>query len=660
MQEAPPPRRLAAVWFADIVGYTHLSSRSEAAALSVVALLREVAAQEVTARGGRIVKFIGDAALAEFPGAEAAVDAALTLSTRFVERASELSRGGATLRVGVHLGEVAVGEDGDVYGDVVNVASRIQAEAEPGATFVSLDVWRQLRRRPTFAFESAGARSLKGLDEPIDVWTVSYRYAPAAGGRERRRTGGAPAEAARKRLIALPFRLLRPDRDVDFLSFGIPDAVAVSLTGHPSILVRSTAAAPRQGGESVDAASVARSASVDLVLSGTVLRADDRVRVNTQLADASGALVWSDSATVTLGDLFELQDELVRRIVASVVPPTTDGRPEAGRSDTPRSGEAYELYLRGSQISMQTGDWSAGAELFRKALELDPEFAPAWARLGRCVRLLGKYGGHEAVLSERFRAAEEAFDRALALSPDLDLAHNLRAQHDVESGRPVAGMVRLLRRARERPPSADLFVGLTHACRYCGLLEASLCAHERAAELEPGVVTSVAYTFLQLGDAGRALEEAKGDEFVRYYALHSLGRRGEAAESARRLLANSRLPIIHEFVRSMISGLDGTSADGLEADRRAVRHFPDPEGRYFMARLWAASGLVDPPLELLGEVVEAGFACGTGLRRDAFFASLSAEPSFGALLELADAQTAAAAAAFRSEAGPAVLGLRKA
>ena len=656
MQTAPP-RRLAAVWFADIVGYTSLSSRSEAAALSVVSLLRDLAGEEVARRGGRLVKFIGDAALAEFPGAEAAVDAGLSLSTGFVERASELVRGGARLRVGVHLGEVTIGEDGDVYGDVVNVASRLQAEAEPGVTLVSNDVWRQLRRRPTFAFQPVGARSLKGLDEPIEVWAASYRYAPAVRGQGQGDGWMVPGAAGRKRLIALPFRLLRPDEDVAFLSFGIPDAVAVSLTGHRSILVRSTAGAPRQDGEEVDAASVARSAGVDLVLSGTVLRAGDRVRVNTQLADADGALIWADSATVDLGDLFELQDELVRRIVSSVAPASPYEPPATATADAPRSGEAYQLFLRANQVSLQTGDWSSGAELYRKALDLDPGFAPAWARLGRCLRLLGKYGGDAAVLDERFATAEEAFDRALELNPDLDLAHNLRAQHDVEAGRPIAGMIRLLRRARERPPSADLFVGLTHASRYCGLLEASVAAHERAVELEPSTVTSVAYTFLQLGDSARALEEARGDEFVRYYALHSLGRRDEAAESTRRLLDNLRLPIIHEFVRSMLAGLDGTSADELAAGRRAVSNFPDPEGRYFMARLWAASGIVEPSLELLSEVVEAGFACGEGLRRDAFFDSLRAEPSLGALLELADAQTAAAASAFRAEGGPAVLGL---
>jgi class 3 adenylate cyclase/tetratricopeptide (TPR) repeat protein len=648
-------RRLAAVWFADIVGYTALSSRDEASALSLAALLREIASGVVLEHDGRVVKFIGDAALAVFPGVEAAVESGLEVASRFAERASEVVQGGGALRVGIHMGEVAFSEDDDVYGDVVNVAARIQAESEPGATMVSEDVWRQLRRRPRFAFESAGSRSLRGISEPMSVWTATFEYvaAPAVPTRE------VPAEVATRRsLVVLPFRMLRPDPEVAFLAFGIPDAVAVSLMGNGSVAVRSPATVVRHADAEIDLEAFAREASVDLVLSGSVLRADDKVRVTAQLAEGSrGTLIWSDTTTVTMGDLFSLQDDLVHRIVGSVASPLA-GDASSAASDVPASSEAYTLFLRANQVSVQYGDWSTGIELYRRALDRDPDFAPAWARLGRCHRLRGKYGLDAHATEAEFELAEGAFDRALELNPELDLAHNLRAQHDVEAGHPIAGMVRLLRRARQRPPQVDLFVGLTHACRYCGLLEASKAVHELAVTLDPGAVTSIGYTLMQLGEHDRAVADSHGEAFLQTYALHSLGRLDEAMTSARRALAESRLPSLRLIAEAMLAGLRGDASESLERGGRAVAAFPDPEGRYYMARLWSALGAVEPSLALLEQIVDAGFACAVGLRGDPMFDALRAETAFGALVERAEALTAAGVAAFRAEGGPSRLGLR--
>jgi adenylate cyclase len=650
-------RRLAAVWFADIVGYTGLSSRNEAAALSLAALLRELASTVVPAHGGRVVKFIGDAALAVFPGVEAAVESGLEVSSQFAERASGVVRGGGALRVGIHMGEIAFTEDDDVYGDVVNVAARMQSEAEPGTTMVSEDVWRQLRRRPRFVFESAGSRSLRGIAEPVSAWTVAYEYAAAAPALA---AGDVAAEApARRSVVVLPFRMPHADPDVAFLAWGIPDAVAVSLMGHGSVAVRSPATVVRHADAEIDLGAFAREASVDLVLSGSVLRAGDKVRVSAQLAEGRlGTLVWSDTTTVTMGDLFSLQDDLVRRIVESVASPLANGAVTRSPGDVPTSGEAYALFLRANQVSVQYGDWSAGIELYRQALERDPDFAPAWARLGRCHRLRGKYGMDAGAVAEEVRLAEEAFDRALALNPELDLAHTLRARHDVEAGHPIAGMVRLLRRARRRPPSADLFVGLTHACRYNGLLEASRAAHEKAVAVDPGAMTSVGYTLLQLGEYEQAFSESRGDAWIQLYAHQSLGRRDEALLCADRLLAESRLPALQLIAGTLQAGLRRDRAEAAALGRQAVAAFMDAEGWYYIARIWSSLEAVDEALPLLDKVIEAGYACAAGLRTDPLFEPLRGETAFGALVERAEALTAAAAAAFRAEGGPSGLGVR--
>jgi class 3 adenylate cyclase/tetratricopeptide (TPR) repeat protein len=171
--------RLAAVWFADVVGYSQLMSENEGEAVAVVRLFQAVCRDIVPPGGGRVIKFLGDGALAEFPSTDSAVRAAIAVRDAFVARSEAELHGTRDLRIGVHVGDVVATEDGDLYGDGVNVASRLQAAAEPGQVVVSGDVWRQLKPRPEFSFEELGARSLKGIDGPVDAWAARVDPATA-------------------------------------------------------------------------------------------------------------------------------------------------------------------------------------------------------------------------------------------------------------------------------------------------------------------------------------------------------------------------------------------------------------------------------------------------------------------------------------------------
>ncbi len=305
---------------------------------------------------------------------------------------------------------------------------------------------------------------------------------------------GAQARAqALTRLIVLPFRLLRPDPEIDFLGFSLPDAITASLSGLGSLLVRSSLAAARYAGEAPDLERLSREADVDVVLSGTLLRAGDRLRVSTQLVEApGGTLVASHQAQVAVGDVFQLEDELVRSIVAALAVPLSarDTRRLDRESRVPP--RAYELYLRANRLSLEPLHWGEARELYESCVAEAPDYAPAWARFGRVLRLLGKYMPDPS--GSWREQAREAFARALRLDPDLSLAHNLRANLQVEEGQALQVAVELVARARQGRPDPELFAGLTHACRYAGLLEASLAAHEQARRLDPQVRTSVAYT----------------------------------------------------------------------------------------------------------------------------------------------------------------------
>ena len=172
--------RLAAVWFADVVGYSRLMSENEGQAVAVVRNLQAVCREIVQAGGGRVIKFLGDGALAEFPSTDSAVRAAIAVQRAFAERSRAGGHGSHELRIGVHVGDVVASEDGDLYGDGINVASRLQAAAEPGQVLVSGEVWRQLKPRPEFSFESLGARTLKGIDGPVDAYAARMDPAAAA------------------------------------------------------------------------------------------------------------------------------------------------------------------------------------------------------------------------------------------------------------------------------------------------------------------------------------------------------------------------------------------------------------------------------------------------------------------------------------------------
>lgn len=650
-------RRLLAVVFSDVVGYTSLSSRNEVAALELVELLQSLAREIVDAADGRIVKFLGDAVLAEFPSAEAALDAGLRLTSAFARKAEEAGQE-AILRTGIHLGEATVAPDGDVYGDVVNVASRIQGAASPGEVMVSGDVWRQLRNRPAFEFGEALDQSLKGIQEPVTTFVAQARF------QERPEAAGAtPAEdlAERTRLAVLPFRLLRADPEIDFLEFSLPDAVACSLAGVNSLVVRATSSVMQYAGQTPDPRQVGREAEVDLILSGTILRAGDKVRVAAQLAEGEhGTLLWNETATVSLGDLFELQDDLAARIAESLAEPL-DARDSAPpTSDRSHSGTAYELYLRANEAAIREGRWADGVELYRAALEEDPEYAPAWARLGRCYHLIGKYAGDPAVTEESFAQAEEALHRALELNPELALAHSYLAQLEVEEGRSIDGMVRLLRRVSESGAAVDFFVGLTHACRYAGLVEASLAAHERAVEMDPRAVTSVPFTHLLMGRCEEAIEASQPHAFSVIHAEMRLGRPDGAREVIDILRDRHVGKGMRDYAEALLAVTRRDRRAAVELGWKAVRAFPDPEGAFQLAIHWADLGAVDEAFDLLDGVVDGGFYCAAALRTLPVFEPLRERPEFGSLVEQADGGRAAALQAFRAEGGPSILGVEEA
>lgn len=471
-------------------------------------------------------------------------------------------------------------------------------------------------------------------------------------------TGALPRVVAMTRLMVLPFRILRPDAETDFLAFSLPDAITTSLSGLSALVVLSSAVAARFGSDSPDFRRMATEVDVDVVVTGTLLRAGDRVRVSTQLVEApAGTLLWSQSAQVTLTDIFELEDDLVHRIVEALALPLTAREHRLLAQDVPESPKAYEYYLRANQLALDSSTWPVARDLYLECVETAPRYAPAWAKLGRVYRLLAKYAASQSPDLEQ--KADQAFRRALDLNGELALAHSLYAQFEVESGRPKDAMLRLLGRAQAGGAQVDLYVGLVHACRYCGLLEASVAAHENARRLDPQVRTSVNFTHLAMGQYERAIKaDAPGDLFgTRNYALATLGRGAEVLEMCRRM---------EPTVQGAERGLLRAQRASVEGDRGAILEamsvllaagMRDPEGIYMGVRSLALLGLHEEALRHLERVVQGGYFCLPYFLQDPWLAGLRAHEGFAALMGRAEALHAEARRAFESSSGPALLGV---
>jgi TolB-like protein len=457
------------------------------------------------------------------------------------------------------------------------------------------------------------------------------------------------------RLIVLPFRMLRPDADTEFLAFSLPDALTTSLSGLKPLVVRSSMAAARFGADA-DPKTVATEANVDFIVTGTLLRAGDEVRVTAQLVDASaGTLLASHTAQTSLGNLFHVQDALTERIVASLSLPLTAGEQHALYRDVPSSSKAYEFFLRGNQLSYDPKQWSIARDLYLLSVEEDPRYAPAWARLGRIHHVMSKY--LPAGSSEGLKQAEAALRRALELNPDLALAHKLLAQLDVDLGRAPDAMARLIERAHATP-DPELLVGLVSTCRYCGLFDASVAAHKRAIELDPRIRTSVPHTwFLQADHIRLAAIRIEEFPYIVPLALAELGRKEEALPLLRELEEKTKTRI-RDFIIAARAFLENGVGESIAAVNRIIASdFQDPEGLFYLSRHLARLNEVGPALQLFERVVAGGYFCYPAMAKDPWLDSLRKKPPFTKLLRQAETQHRDAAAVFKRLSGEKVLGI---
>jgi TolB-like protein len=469
---------------------------------------------------------------------------------------------------------------------------------------------------------------------------------------------------ATRRLVVLPFKVLRPDPEVDFLAFSLPDAITVSLSALESLTVRSSLAAARFSEGPLDLRALGSELAVEAAITGSLLHAGGTVRVSVQLIEVpSGTVRWSHTAQVPLGDLFSIQDSVCAAVVDAFALQLSEHEHDVLKQDVPARPDAYEHYLRANRLSTSAANWPLSRDLYLRAVEADPSYAPAWARLGRVLRNIGKYG-RTPEAKAHYQRAEEAFQRAFAIAPELPLTHNLYTYMEVETGRASNAVQRLLGRLRTRANDPDLFAGLVQACRYVGLLEASVAAYHRATWLDPAIVTSVVHSYFMLGQYQRAIEvDTDQPPYVSFVSYVALGQRDEASAI---MEASKAQAGAHPHVELMMQLFEALLYGRLETGRKALlvmTEFPgfnDPEGWYYWAQGAAQLGDRDFALELLTRAVTTGFACPRALESTPLLDSLRGASDFARLVAIAREGHEAAAIAFAQADGHRLLGLPRA
>jgi len=374
-------RRLAAILCSDVVGYSRLAGADEDRILARLRALRsDLIDPTIAVHNGRIVKRTGDGSIVEFRSVVDAVRCAIEVQSAMVERNAGVPEDRRIVfRIGVHLGDVVEESDGDLMGDGINIAARLEGIAKPGAICLSEDAYRQVKSRLDLAVTDLGETKLKNIAAPIRAYSLQVG-APAAA--KTIDTAARNAVAERPSIAVLPFQNMSGDAEQEYFVDGLVEDIITGLSRIKSLVVIARNSSFVYKGKAVDIRQVGRELGVRYVLEGSVRKGGNRLRINAQLIEAeTGAHLWADKVDGALDDLFDLQDQVTERVVGVIEPSVRQSEIERSRRKRPENLDAYDLYLRALPrfASMMPDDAKIALGLLEHALRLDPDYAAAHA-----------------------------------------------------------------------------------------------------------------------------------------------------------------------------------------------------------------------------------------------------------------------------------------
>ena len=533
--------------------------RDEAGTLGCLQALRgELIDPKVSEYGGRLVKSTGDGLLIEFGSVVDAVAGMIDLQRSLAARNPELpDERRMALRVGIHLGDVIVDDQGDIFGDCVHLAARLQEIAEPGGVCISGVARESLIGKLEEEFEHSESQAATSITRPVQVWRwrAAEAVAPAA-----------PTLAVPKKpsIIVLPFENLSGAPDQEVFADGMTEDITTALSRLRWFFVIARNSAFTYKGRTVDVKRIANEMGVRYVLEGSVRTAGRQARITAQLIDAATVShVWADRFDRDLADIFEVQDEIAQRIAAAIETEVEQAESRRVAQKAPSSLDAWEAYHRGlaELYTFTPAGLLQADELFRRAIDKDPGFAPAFARLAYVRIQQFWYGPHD----ERPRRTQEALEaatRAIALDPRDPLGH-FSLGRAVALTRQFDRAIAELRLAIELSPSfAQAHFGLGQTLVYARRHAEALVSLETAIRLSP--LDLHRWTFHHL----------------HAFALLGLGRLEEALHSARRSVQQPHATYLAQATMTALLGLCGMDEAARDAALALSRQLPSYSLKY--------------------------------------------------------------------------------
>jgi TolB-like protein/Flp pilus assembly protein TadD len=564
--------------FTDMVGYTALGQRSESLSLALVEEQRKIIRQILARHNGREVKTIGDAFLVEFPNAVDAVRCAYDIQR--VVKEFDLSMAPEKrihLRIGVHVGEIVAAADGDISGDAVNVASRIEPLAEDGGVCISRQVHDHVQNKLEFRFAGLGPKPLKNVSIPIEVFKMEMPWSD--------HQSTAPLQLDKRRIAVLPFANLSSDPSDEYFSDGMTEELITSLAGVNGLSVIARTSVMKYKGAPKGASEVAKELSAGSLIEGSVRKAGNRVRITVQLIDgATESHSWAQNYDKDLTDVFAIQSDVAKQ-VAQVLQVKLLSAEKRMLEKAPTSNiEAYTLYLKGIH-HLRSFEGSSGQERaathFEEAVANDPSFALAYAYLAYTYNQMGFYGMMPS--DEAGRKAKHFASKALELDDTLAEAHHAMGRVMRNYDWDFAGAAREFRRAIElRPSYAEAYGALAILLMFDWQLEEAMAAIRKVLELDPisPIGTSYAGTFY--------LYSGRNDEAIEMFTKALESNPTSAYDKGNLGLAHIRKGMFEEGIREF----------------EGVAEMKAPASMNDLAYAYARAGMTDKLKDLLGKLLE--------------------------------------------------------
>jgi len=551
MAEARVERRLAAILAADVVGYSRLMGINEEGTLAALKThQRELIDPKIAEHRGRIVKTTGDGALVEFASAVDAVRCAVEIQCAMSERSATIPEDRRIdFRIGINVGDVII-DEGDVYGDGVNIAARLEGIADRGGICISDDTFRQVRDKIDVGFDDVGERQLKNIERPVRVYRVQL-------GKTVQRVERAPASTKRPSIAVLPFQNMSGDPEQEYFADGMVDEIITGLSRIKWLSVVSRNSSYLFKNRPATMKDVAATLGVRYVLEGGVRKSGNRVRITAQLIDAeTDAHLWAEQYDRLLEDVFALQDEITMCVVGAIEPSVRKAEIDRIKRQRPDNFTAYDLLLQSQQFVFagMPAEAAKAITLLEQALKLEPNYSAAHAYLSWCLHARFGRGGLRE--EDRLAAVDHA-RAAVALGNDDATALAIAALVLAYDGHDVSTALKVFDRALELS-NCNVFALCWNAAILAWIGRSEL-AIERAQRA------------LRLGPFDSLIWRAHHALSIAYFDSH---RYGDAADSARSVIAaNSAYSLPRAILAAALLRL-GRLDEARAAARTVLEHEP--------------------------------------------------------------------------------------